>query len=52
MTAAITREIESDTKPQDTSTSTSRRDIYNDWFDTLEAAESFVDDCRKCDGLK
>ena len=45
--AAITREIEADSIPLDTFKSTSRYDIWNDWFDTREAAERRVDEAKK-----
>lgn len=44
--AAITTVVESETKPENTSTSTSRRDIYLDYFDSLEAAEKHVEDAK------
>ncbi|MBQ8966758.1 hypothetical protein [Ruminococcus sp.] len=47
MTAAITSEIEAAIKPEDHCTSTSRRDIYTDWFVTYEDAEAFVKETRE-----
>ncbi len=46
VSAHITRELEAAEKPESTYTSTSRRDIYNDWFDSLEAAEEFVEEAK------
>ena len=40
--AAITATCQADTKPESTYKSTSRKDIYNDWFETRKAAELFV----------
>ncbi len=44
--ANITNAIEAVCKPENSSTSTSRRDIYNDWFESQEAAEQFVKEAR------
>lgn len=44
--ANITNMIEAVCKPENTSTSTSRRDIYNDWFESQEEAEEFVKEAR------
>lgn len=46
ITAAITASETAATKPENTFTSTSRRDIYNDWFESLEEAEAFVLDSK------
>ena len=40
--ANITNVIEAVCQPENSSTSTSRRDIYNDWFPSQEEAEEFV----------
>lgn len=45
--AAITKEIEADSIPLDTFKSTSRYDIWNDWFDSREAAEKRVEEAKK-----
>lgn len=45
--AAITNSIEAAVKPENTFTSTSRRDIYNDWFDTLEEAKAFLEEAKE-----
>lgn len=45
-TAAITAECEVDTKPESKVTSTSRKDIYNDWFDSLAEAREFAKNAR------
>lgn len=44
--AAITSFVEAVCKPENTSTSTSRKDIYNDWFEDHEEAEKFVEEAR------
>ncbi len=45
--AHITNVIEAEQKPESSSTSTSRRDIYNDWFESQEEAENFVEEAKK-----
>ena len=45
--AKITSTVESLSKPERSSTSTSRRDIYNDWFDSLEAAQEFAEEAKR-----
>lgn len=44
--AAITRKIEADSIPLDTFKSTSRYDIWNDWFDNREDAEKRVEEAK------
>ena len=34
--------VESDTKPENTAKCVSRKDIYNDWFDSEEKAKEFI----------
>ena len=46
MTAAITESVEAEVQPADTYISTSRKDIYTDWFESREEAEQFVRDAR------
>ena len=46
-TAAITAECEADAKPESKFTSTSRKDIYNDWFDCLSEAREFAKNARE-----
>ncbi len=46
-TAAITAEREADTKPESKFTSTSRKDIYNDWFDSITEAREFAKNARE-----
>ena len=46
-TAAVTDSIKAISKPESTFISTSRKDIYNDWFDSLEAAR---DDAEQAKG--
>ena len=45
--ANITNVIEAVCQPENSSTSTSRRDIYNDWFPSQEEAEEFVEEARR-----
>lgn len=47
VTAAITRTIEAAVKPENACTSTKRKDIYNDWFDSLEAAQAWVEETKQ-----
>ena len=46
MTAHITSTVHAEEIPENTFISTSRRDIYNDWFDNLEDARQFVEDAK------
>ena len=46
VTAGITNALEAESKPESTYTSTRRKDIYSDWFDTLEDAKAFVAEAR------
>lgn len=45
--ANITNKIEAVSKPENSSTSTSRRDIYNDWFESEEEAQAFVEEAKR-----
>jgi hypothetical protein len=45
--SAVTREIEAAVQPESTQTSTSRKDIYNDWFDSWEAASEWVQEAKR-----
>lgn len=47
VSARITGMIEAVCKPEDTYTSTTRRDVYNDWFESAEAAEQFVEEAKR-----
>ncbi len=42
--AAITSFMEAVCKPESSFTSTSRKDIYNDWYDDHEEAKKFVEE--------
>ena len=42
VTANITATKETETCPESTYTSTSRKDIYNDWFESLDEAQAFA----------
>lgn len=46
VTAAITSEKQAQTKPQSSNTSTSRKDIYNDWFQTRKEAVAFIKEAK------
>ena len=45
-TANITDMIKAEEKPESTYTSTSRKDIYNDWFGSTEEAQAWVEQAR------
>lgn len=45
--ANITNVIEAEQKPENSFNSTSRRDVYNDWFESQEETEQFVEEARK-----
>lgn len=45
--AAITRTVESDQKPTDTSDNNDKCDVYKDWFETEEAANQFIKDAKE-----
>lgn len=45
--ANITNIIKAACKPENSSTSTSRRDIYNDWFESEEEAQAFVEEAKR-----
>lgn len=46
VTAGITATVETESKPESTYTSTSRKDIYNDWFEDIEEAKKFVEEAK------
>ena len=46
-TAAITAECEANVKPESKYISTSRKDIYTDWFDNLGEAREFTESARQ-----
>lgn len=46
VTAAITATKEAEQCPESTFKSTSRKDIYNDWFASEEEAEEWVEQSR------
>lgn len=46
MTATITESVEAEEQPADSYVSTSRKDIYTDWFESREEAKKFVSDAR------
>lgn len=45
--ANITDTVEAEEKPKDTCVSTSRKDIYNNWFASPEEATAYVEQCRR-----
>ena len=47
VTAAITRTVESDQKPTDTSDNNDKCDVYKDCFETEEAANQFIKDAKE-----
>lgn len=47
VTSAITSTIEAVCKPENTSKSTNRKDIYNDWFESREEAEDWVEEAKR-----
>lgn len=47
VTAAITRTVESDQKPTDTSDNNDKCDVYKDWFETEEAANQVIKDAKE-----
>ncbi len=50
MTAAIVDEVQASKKPENKFTSTSRKDIYTDWFDNYAEARQMVEDARRENG--
>lgn len=46
VTAAITSEMQAEAKPESSDTSTSSKDIYNDWFPTLKEAKAFAKEAK------
>ena len=46
VTAAIVGTVEAKIRPESSFTNKSRRDVYNDWFDTLEEAQEFVEEAK------
>lgn len=47
ITANFTGIVESNKKPENTYNCTKTRDIYNDWFETLEEANEFIEEARR-----
>ena len=47
VTAAITRVVETTEKPENSFISTPRKDIYNDWFDSREAALEHIEEAKR-----
>lgn len=46
VTAGITATQQATEKPESTFTSTRRKDIYCDWFDSLRKAQAFVAEAK------
>lgn len=44
--AAITDSKEADQKPENTYESLKKKDIYNDWLESKEEAEKFIEDLQ------
>lgn len=49
-TANITDMIKAEEKPESTYTSTRRKDIYNDWFESEKEAQEYVEQTRIAQG--
>ncbi len=47
VTSGITDCIEADEMPKGVFMSTKQKDIYSDWFDSLEEAQEFVEEARQ-----
>lgn len=45
--AAITNMVEAASKPENSFKSLKRKDIYNDWFESMEEAEKFVEEAKR-----
>lgn len=45
--SSITRTVEATEKPESSSKSTARKDIYNDWFDSREAAQKWIEEAKR-----
>lgn len=45
--ANITNTVEAVCKPENSSTSTKRKDIYNDWFESFEEAQTFAEEAKR-----
>lgn len=45
--ANITNTVEAVSKPENSSESKARKDIYNDWFESLEEAQEFVEEAKR-----
>lgn len=43
----ITNTVEASGKPENISKSTTRRDIYNDWFESFEEAQAFAEEAKR-----
>ena len=46
MTAAVTESVKAQACPKSSCTSTRRKDIYKDWFESRKEAEVFADEAR------
>lgn len=46
VTAGITDSIQAERQPTNTSKETRAKDIYNDWFPSLKAAQDFVKEAK------
>lgn len=47
VTAAITATREAEEKPESSYTSTARKDIYNDWFESIDEAQDYVKEAKQ-----
>ena len=46
VTAGVTATQDSENKPESSFTSTARKDVYNEWFDSLKEAQAFVEEAK------
>ena len=46
VTANIVDAKETERRPEGTYETTARKDIYTDWFDSKEAANEYITDCK------
>ena len=46
VTASITNNIKAESKPENTCTCIRRKDIYNDYFESIEEAKKFVEEVK------
>lgn len=47
VTAGVTATREAEEQPESSYTSTARKDIYKDWFESLEEAQKYVKEAKQ-----